>query len=456
VSNACARSKEVDLVVETILIGNGTLVTLGEKNKVIKDGAVLIEGNTIKDFGKTDELKSKNPRSEFIDASGKVVMPGLICAHHHLYSTFARGMAIPGKPAENFVEILEKLWWKLDNVLTKEDICYSSLIPLIECVKNGTTTIIDHHESQSYQKGSLDEIARAVNKVGIRSSLCLGASDRYGRGKEGLEENERFLSLLKSRPSELVKGMVGLHAAFTVNDDTLNKSVKLAKKYGVGIHVHCAEDKADEDYSLKKYKMRVIERLNSHGALGEKSIAVHCVHVDKKETDILKATGTNVVHNPESNMNNAVGCADVLGMMEKGIEVGLGTDGMSSDMLSQMRCAYLLHRHAKKDPRVAFLEAPTMLLNNNPKIVKRVAGWRVGEIAKGALADIILIDYIPPTILNENNFFGHLIFGLVDATVDTTICNGKILMRDKKLVGLDEKSIAQKASQLASELWKRF
>jgi len=417
---------------------------------------VAIEDGTIVSVEKAGKASGKYRAEEVIDATGKIVMPGLICAHHHLYSTFARGMAVPGEPAKNFVEILEKLWWRLDNALTKEDIYYSSLIPLIECVRNGTTTIIDHHESQSFQKGSLDEIARAVKEVGIRASLCLGTSDRYGKGEAGLEENERFLSLLNSRPSQLVKGMVGLHAAFTVNDDTLDKSVRLAKKFGVGVHVHCAEDKADQDESLKKYNLRVIERLNSHGVLGEKSIAVHCVHVDEKEIDILKATGTNVVHNPESNMNNAVGCADVLEMMEKGIEVGLGTDGMSSDMLSQMRCAYLIHRHVKKDPRVAFLEAPTMLLNKNPKIVKRVAGWRVGEIAKGALADIILIDYQPPTTLNENNFLGHLIFGLVDATVDTTICNGKILMRGKKLVGLDEESIAQKASQLASELWKRF
>jgi putative selenium metabolism protein SsnA len=365
-------------------------------------------------------------------------------------------MSIPGEPAKNFVEILEKLWWKLDNVLTKEDIYYSSLIPLIECVRNGTTTIIDHHESQSFQKGSLDEIARAVETVGIRASLCLGTSDRYGRGREGLEENERFLSLLQSRPSQLVNGMIGLHAAFTVNDDTLDESVNLAKKFGVGIHVHCAEDQADQEENLKRYNMRVIERLNSHGALGEKSIAVHCVHIDEKEMDILKTTGTNVVHNPESNMNNAVGCADVLEMMKRGIEVGLGTDGMSSDMLAQMRCAYLIHRHVRRDPRVAFLEAPAMLLNNNPKIVRRVTGWRVGEIAEGALADVILIDYLPPTPLDENNFLGHLIFGLVDATVDTTICNGKILMRDKKLVGLDEGSITQKSTQLASELWKRF
>lgn len=440
----------------SLVIENGLIVTMDRQQRILKRGTVAVEDGKIIDVERTSEAKGRYKAEKSIDATGKIVMPGLICAHHHLYSTFARGMSIPGEPAKNFMEILEKLWWKLDNSLTKEDLYYSSLIPLIECVRNGTTAIIDHHESQSYQKGSLNEIARAVKEVGIRASLCLGTSDRYGRGKGGLEENERFLSLLNSQPSGLLKGMVGLHATFTVNDDTLDKSVKLASKYGVGIHVHCAEDKADQDENLKKYNMRVIERLKSHGALGEKSIAVHCVHVDEREMDILKATGTNVVHNPESNMNNAVGCADVLGMMKKGINVGLGTDGMSSDMLAQMRCAYLLQRHEKKDPRVAFLEAPAMLLNNNRKIVKRIAGWRVGEIAVGALADIVLIDYFPPTDLNENNFLGHLIFGLVDATVDTTICNGRILMENKKLMDLDEKSITQKASQLASELWKRL
>ncbi|MFH1820869.1 MAG: amidohydrolase family protein, partial [Methanobacteriota archaeon] len=283
-----------------------------------------------------------------------------------------------------------------------------------------------------------------------------GTSDRYGKGKEGLEESERFLAAIKSRPSELVRGMVGLHASFTVNDDTLDKSVEIAKRRGVGIHVHCAEDAADENACLKEHGMKVVERLEGHGALGERSIAAHCVHVDRKEIEILKATGTNVVHNPESNMNNAVGCADVLGMMGKGIEVGLGTDAMSSDMIAQARCAYLIQRHVKGDPRVAFVEAATMLLNNNPKIVSRVAGWRVGEIAKGAPADVIAVDYLPPTVMNENNFLGHLLFGLVDAAVDTTICNGKVLMRDKKLVGLDERSITEKTSKLAAELWKRL
>ncbi|MBU4310331.1 putative aminohydrolase SsnA, partial [bacterium] len=440
-----------------ILIENGTVVTLGKENKIIEDGAVYIEGNTIKEVGTTAEVNSRiqNPESRIqkIDAKGKIVMPGLINTHHHLYSTFARGMAIPGEPAKNFVEILERLWWPLDKTLNKEDIYYSALIPLIECVRNGTTTIIDHHESQTYQLGSLDELERAAREMGIRSCFCLGVSDRYDRGKEGLEESERFLKKLQDPGSRiqdhLISSMVGLHASFTVNDDTLEKAVALAKKYDVGIHAHCAEDKADEEDSVKKYGKRVVERFRDKGVLGPKSILVHGVHLDEKEMDILKKTKTNLVHNPESNMNNAVGWADVLKMIEKGVMVGLGTDGMSSDMLSQMRCAYLIARNEKKDPRVAFMEAPRMLLENNPKIISQVTPFgKLGEISIGSLADVVLIDYLSPTPLNENNFLGHLIFGLVDATIDTTIVNGKILMENKRLVGIDEEKITAKSKEL--------
>ncbi|KXB02022.1 hypothetical protein AKJ44_01605 [candidate division MSBL1 archaeon SCGC-AAA261F17] len=440
---------------ETILIEDGTLVTLGEEDKVIENGAVLIEGNKIKGFGKASKLK-KEDFDQKINASGKIIMPGLINTHHHLYSTFARGMAIHGEPPKDFVEILEKLWWKLDENLDKEGIYCSALIPLIECIKSGATTIIDHHESQSYQKGSLNEIAKAIEEAGIRASLCLGTSDRYGRGEEGLEENKRFLSELDEESSELLRGMVGLHASFTVNDDTLDKSVELAKKHDVGIHVHCAEGKYDQEKTQEEYDQRVIERLDSHNALGEKSIAVHAIHVNDRELEILSETDTNVVHNPESNMNNAVGYADVPKMMEKDIRVGLGTDGMSSDMLAQMRCAYLLHPHAQKDPRIGFLEAPKMLLDNNREIVEKVSGWKIGEITEGALADIILIDYHPPTPLNENTFLGHLIFGLVYAPVDTTICNGKILMKNRELVNLDEEKIVKEALRVASRIWKRI
>ena len=172
--------------------------------------------------------------------------------------------------------------------------------------------------------------------------------------------------------------------------------------------------------------------------------------------DILAATGTSVVHNPESNMNNAVGVTPLLKLLNKGVLVGLGTDGMGSDMLVQMRCAYLLHRLANHDPRVAFLEAPQLLLQNNAAIAERQFGIRLGEIAEGHPADLAILDYRPPTPLSEANFLGHLIFGLVDATVDTTVCKGKILMQGKQILSMDEERIAARSRELAPKMWKRL
>jgi cytosine/adenosine deaminase-related metal-dependent hydrolase len=172
--------------------------------------------------------------------------------------------------------------------------------------------------------------------------------------------------------------------------------------------------------------------------------------------DTIAATKTAVVHNPESNMNNAVGVTKVLKMLEKGILVGLGSDGMSSDMLAQMRCAYLLHRLDNHDPRVAFMEAPQMLLGNNADIVERQFGIRVGELAEGRPADMAILDYQPPTPLNADNFLGHLIFGLVDATVDTTVCRGQILMQNKQILSMDEERIAARSRELAPQMWKRL
>jgi cytosine/adenosine deaminase-related metal-dependent hydrolase len=249
---------------------------------------------------------------------------------------------------------------------------------------------------------------------------------------------------------------MGLHASFTVSDETVEKCVGIAAEAGVGCHIHVAEDAADREDSLAKYGIPTVYRLHKLGVTGERSIFVHCVHIDEAEMDILADTKTIVVHNPESNMNNAVGVTKLLKLLEKGVLVGLGTDGMSSDMLSQMRCAYLLHRLDNRDPRVAFLEAPQLLLGNNAEIAERQFGLRLGAIYQGGPADLAILDYRPPTPLDENNFLGHLIFGLVDATVDTTVCRGNILMRYKQVLALDEERIAARSRELAPKMWKRL
>jgi len=433
---------------------NGIVATLGKQNKVLLNGAVVTDGEKVVAVGDSAELKKRYPKADAVDCHGKVVMPGFICAHHHFYSTMARGMAIPGEPASNFVEILERLWWKLDMALSDEDITLSAQIPLIECIRNGTTTVIDHHASPSMRDGSLDLIETAVRQAGIRASLCYEVSDRNIPGG-GIQENERFIKKVGKGDGQIT-AMMGLHASFTLSDATLEKCVGIARDAGVGCHVHVAEDAADRDDSVKKYGMPTVNRLNKMGASGEKSLFIHCVHIDDSEMDIIAATKTAVVHNPESNMNNAVGVTRILDLLKKHVLVGLGTDGMSSDMLAQMRCAYLLHRLANHDPRVAFMEAPQMLLQNNAEICERQFGLKLGEIAEGSPADLAIIDYQPPTPLSEANFLGHLIFGLVDGTVDTTVCKGRILMQNKKILVLDEERIAARSRELAPKVWKRL
>jgi putative selenium metabolism protein SsnA len=433
---------------------NGIVVTLGENNRVLWNATVVTDGEIIAGVGDSAEMQRRFPDAKSVDCSGKIVLPGFICSHHHFYSTMARGMGIPGEPAKNFVEVLEKLWWKVDRALDEEDIVLSAQLPLIDCIRNGTTTVIDHHASPTYREGSLDLIETAVRQAGLRASLCYEVSDRNIPGG-GIAENERFIKKVGKGDGQIA-AMMGLHASFTLSDETLEKCVGIAKDSGVGCHIHVAEDLADEEDSLNKYNTRIVDRLDKLGATGRNSIFVHCVHINDHEMEIVADTGTIVVHNPESNMNNAVGVTPVLPMLKKGILVGLGTDGMGSDMLVQMRCAYLLHRLANRDPRVAFMEAPQMLLQNNAEIANRQFGLTLGQISEGLPADLAIIDYYPPTPIDETNFLGHLIFGLVDAVVDTTVCRGIILMQGKKILSMDEDKLAAHSRELAPKMWKRL
>ena len=433
---------------------DGIVVTLVPNSRVIWSGSVVTESEQIVAVGDAAEMRQRFPDAQSVDCSGKIVLPGLICTHHHFYSTMARGMAIPGEAAANFVEILERLWWKVDRALLEEDITLSAQIPLIECIRNGTTTVIDHHASPGMPDGSLDLIESAVRQAGIRASLCYEVSDRNVKG-DGVEENERFIRKIGKGDGQIA-AMMGLHASFTLSDETLERCVGVANDAGVGCHVHVAEDLADREDSLNKYGMPTVHRLDKLGVSGPKSLFIHCVHIDESEMDLIAATQTSVVHNPESNMNNAVGVTPLLQLLSRNIVVGLGTDGMSSDMLSQMRCAYLLHRLANRDPRVAFVEAPKLLLENNAAIAERQFGLRFGELTEGRPADLAILDYRPPTALNESNFLGHLLFGLVDAVVDTTVCRGKILMQGKKILSMDEERIAARSRELAPQMWQRL
>ena len=438
---------------DTLLVANGTVLPLGPQARVIPDGGVLVEGDTIAKVGSADALRPQ--ATEVIDARGGLIMPGLICAHHHLYSTFACGLGF--EPPENFVQVLEKLWWKLDRALDLEDVYLSALIPLARCIRSGTTTIIDHHASPSAIRGSLGRIGDAVTEAGLRASLCYEVTDRNGPdgAQAGLAENRAWLERCQDA-GQTLHGMVGLHAAMTVGPETLAAAVALARDFDTGLHIHVAEDQADQDHSLERYQKRVLERLYDAEGLGPKSIAVHCVHVDERELELLRETDTVVVHNPQSNMNNAVGWADVPAMLAQGIRVCLGTDGMTSNMLEEARASLFIRHHVARDPAAGFGDTVGMLFDQNARVASALFGRQLGVLEPGAAADLVVVDHIPFTPITADNAFGHLLFGAAAEQVRTTIAAGRVLMRDGELLTLDRERIARAARGRTDATWQRF
>jgi putative selenium metabolism protein SsnA len=439
-----------------LIIKNGIIITLGEKNKVLYDHAVLCEDGLIKSIAPTKSFTGSYDR--IIDASGKVVMPGFINAHMHFYSTLVRGYG-KAAPSKNFNEVLKNLWWRLDKKLMLDDCYYSTIIPAIDAVRKGTTTLIDHHASPFAITGSLNRIADAVNEIGLKASLCYEVSDRDGNeiAEEGLKENTNFIKLCKHENHNQLKALFGLHASFTIGNATLEKAAALGKDLDVGFHIHTAEAISDQLHCESEYKMRVVERLQKYGILGPKSIAAHCVHVNEREMEILAETETAVVHNPQSNMNNAVGVADIIKMNSKGVLVGLGTDAMTVNMMEEVRSALWVQHLAQNNPSVGFVEALSTLLFNNAKIANRYWYPHIGELKEGYAADVILIDYFPPTQLDETTFLGHFAFGISQSAVDTTIVDGKVLMENRKLkIDVDEERINAHARECASKLWQRM
>ncbi len=441
-----------------ILIGNGMVLTLGKQNRVIPDGAVLIQASKIIEIGLTKDLQTRFPDARFIDARGKLIMPGMINTHMHLYSTFARGMDSKSKAPQNFRDILEGLWWKLDKLLSLEDVYYSALTPLIECIKTGTTTIIDHHASPRAITGSLSTLAKAAKGVGVRAAFCYEVSDRDGDqiAQEGIKENSDFNAACQAQPDAMVAGLFGLHASLTLSDQTLAACSESAKSQGVGFHVHVAEGIEDLEDSLAKSGMRVVERLDKFGILGTKTIAAHCVHIDDHEIELLRASQTQVVHNPESNMGNAVGVSPILKMIGQGVKVGLGTDGYTCDMFESAKVENVLQKHAAKSPSVAWAEVPQMLYSNNPQIAAGLFGGTFGELTEGAWADVIVVDYVPPTPMDSNNWSGHLLFGVSGRAVQTTVINGRVRMLDRELIDIDEEAICSRSRELAQSIWNRI
>jgi putative selenium metabolism protein SsnA len=444
-----------------MLITNGKLITWEQENRVLEDQAIYIEGGKIVEIGTQEALRQKYPEEEAVDAKGQYVMPGNICAHTHYYGAYARGMAIPGPAPKDFPEILDKLWWPLDKALDEDSVRMSALVHLVDAVKHGTTTLIDHHASPNFIDGSLDVIADAVEKSGLRSVLCYEVTDRDGaeKAQAGIKENVRFIK--RAASGEVADGRVaatfGLHASLTLSEETLD-ACKQAAGEGVGFHIHVAEHESDEYDSLNKSGLRVVDRLQKHGMLGPRTLVAHGIHIDAAEVRLLADTGTWLSHQPRSNMNNGVGVAQVESMMRAGVKVCLGNDGFTQDMWTEWKIAYLLHKVWHRDPRrMNGYDVVQMGIYNNAALAEVFfPETRLGVLSPGAAADLIFVDYQAFTPLTAGNLPWQIIFGFNESMITNTIVAGKFLMRDRQLLTLDEEAIAAEALALAPAVWERY
>ena len=437
-----------------LVIGNGKLFTRNDEMPFVENGAVAIKGTKIAAVGETEAIKKQYGDAEFIDAKGGVIMPAFINTHEHIYSAMARGLSIKGSNPKGFLDILDGQWWTIDRHLTLEQTKYSAVETLISCIRNGVTTVFDHHASFGQIGGSLFTIADVAKELGVRACLCYEISDRDGmdKARESVMENAEFIRYALKDDTDMIAGMMGMHAQFTISDATMELAAA-NKPDEVGYHIHVAEGIEDLHDCLKKYGKRIVDRLMDFNILGEKTLLGHCIYINPHEMDLIKDTNTMVVHNPESNMGNACGCPPTMELVHRGILTGLGTDGYTHDMIESYKVANVLHKHHLCDANAAWGEVPKMLFENNAAIANRYFKTPLGVLKEGAAGDVIVVDYNPPTQLDASNINGHILFGMTGRDVVTTVANGRVLMKDREIKVIDVEEAMAKCREESAKLW---
>lgn len=449
-----AQKEEAQIM---IMFGNGVVVTRDAQCPLINGGAVAVgDDGLISALGPTQKLRREYPGAHFVDARGGLIMPGLINLHHHAYYTLARGLRPRPGAGKGLPALLEGRWWRLDRAMNLEDVYHGAAAAFLECVRSGVTTVFDHHASYGAVTGSLSEISRAADELGLRACLCYEVSDREGESKcrAAIQENVDFVREASRRGDGMRCGMMGMHAGFTLSDRTLEACME-ALPATSGCHIHVAECLEDTTHSLQTYGKSVVRRLRERGVLGRKTLAAHCIHLNWEDVQILRETDTAVIHCPRSNMCNAAGAADVTEYSRARVGLGLGTDGEAADMLGELAAASALCRHSSQNPDAGFEELPRALFTSNAAFANRFFETPLGVLKPGAAGDVIVLDYRPPTPLTAENLDLHLLAAAGTARVSTTAAAGKLLMEYGVLLCADEEKLLDGARKQAADLWRR-
>jgi len=436
-----------------LLVNGGTTVTMDARRRVIHDSAVAIEDGRITAVGPSDSVSAGFAADEVIDAKGCLVMPGLICSHTHLYGVALRGSALGIRPPSDFLQILQRVWWPVDEHLTDADAYATALAAGAESLMNGTTCFADTYSAPNAIGGSLDHIAKAVNEVGIRGLISFEATERRSsrEGRRGLDENLRFIA---SRGKGRAMGMLSLHASFTVSDELISRAVAACDKQRVPLTIHVSEGPNDSYHNMERYGRRTVERLQDRGLLSRRAVLAHCVHLSEDEIEVVRKSSASVAHNPMSNMLNAVGVAPLLQMIDKGVNVGLGNDGYVFDMFENMRAAYLLQRVARRDPNQPSPQQVVEMCTVNA--AKAYGLSSLGSISEGKKADVLVMK---PTFMATpytGSVYGYIVNGLRGADVRDVVVDGEVVVREKKPTKIDLEQSQKLVLRTMNSLWKRL
>ncbi|GGB12468.1 putative aminohydrolase SsnA [Agarivorans gilvus] len=437
-----------------IILTNTTAVQF--EPSLVKQGVdIAINKGLIEEVG--SNLAAKYPEADKHDMRGQIVMPGIVCAHNHFYSGLARGIMADIKPSPDFISTLENLWWRLDRALDEESLYYSGLICSLEAIKNGCTSVIDHHASPNFIEGSLDCLKQGFLKAGLRGMTCFETTDRNGGLDElakGVEENIRFAQKIdqdKAAGTEpyLVEAHIGAHAAFTVANEGLAMLGEAVKATGRGLHIHVAEDAYDVSHSHHHYQQDIVERLASYGLINDKTLLAHGIFLSENDIKLLNQADGFLVHNARSNMNNHVGYNQQLSKFNN---LALGTDGIGADMFEELKFAFFKHRDAGGP-----LWPDSFLKNlwNGNQLLARNFAAKFGRLEKGYKADLTVLDYYSPTPLLADNLAGHFAFGMNSGNVTGVMVEGRFVYQDRAFP-FDVAPIYAEAQKAAQALWKRM
>ena len=440
-------------MVEDILIENGLVVTADKRGTIHENGYVKISGGKIANIGSGSYQGSVD---KTIDASGCVIIPGLITAHTHLYGILLRGASLNIEPPTDFAQVLQRVWWPVDEALTVEDAYASALSASADMLRNGSTLYADTYSGPNSIEGSLEAIAKGTKEVGMRGIVAFEMTERNDpkEAERGLQEGINFVNSLQN--DDLISGMMSIHASFTVGDEIVTKAVEEAKNLNIPITVHTSEGLVDLYHNLEHSGERTVERLDRLGVLGKKTVLAHCVHIDDHEMDLIAKSKSAVAHNPMSNMLNAVGVSPVPDMLERGITVGLGNDGWIYDPFENMRCAMTIHRLASGNPSAI---GPDEIFKMATLDGARCYGLekKVGSLERNKLADIVILDGSNvPTPLTKQSVIGHLLNTFNGGYVRDVFVGGQQVVQNRNLTRIADNKVAEISRRSAEGLWTRL